>query len=98
MATAPEPSLDSLASLEERITRAVRVITDLRSQNAQMALRISSLEDALKKAQSSQDEKAELEQTAQRLAEEVTELRDERKQVRIRIEKLLGQLELLTAS
>jgi FtsZ-binding cell division protein ZapB len=45
-----------------------------------------------------QKERAEFEKTADRLAQELEEMRGERKQVRSRIEKLLGQLDLLSAS
>ncbi len=76
-----ERSIDSLASLEERITRAVQVITELRAQNASLTKRVAGLEEEVK-----------------RQANELEEVRGERKEVRTRIEKLLGQLDLLSAS
>jgi FtsZ-binding cell division protein ZapB len=73
--------MDSLAHLEERITRAVELVSHLRTQNA-------GLEEQLTAAVADRDAaRAELD-----------ELRSERKQVRTRIEKLLGQMELLSAT
>ena len=73
--------MDSLAHLEERITRAVELVSHLRAQNA-------ALEEQLTSAAADRDAaRAELD-----------ELRSERKQVRTRIEKLLGQMELLSAT
>lgn len=73
--------LDSLAHLEERISRAVELVSQLRAQNAE-------LQQELAAAVANRD-------TAQA---ELTELRSERKNVRTRIEKLLGQMELLSAT
>jgi chromosome segregation ATPase len=109
MEVAQEPSVDSLASLEERITRAVQVITELRAQNAQMTQRVSGLEADLNHSRAAMQEselnagellkeRNELDQKAKRLSQEVEEMRSERKQVRSRIEKLLSQLDLLSAS
>ncbi|MBV9303031.1 MAG: cell division protein ZapB [Acidobacteriaceae bacterium] len=67
-------SIDTLANLEQRITRAVELITTLRAENDQ-------LRERLKGAQS-----------------ELEELRTERKHVKARIEKLLGQMDLVSAS
>ena len=73
--------MDSLAHLEDRITKAVELVTHLRAQNA-------ALEEQLTAAVADRDAaRAELD-----------ELRSERKQVRTRIEKLLGQMELLSAT
>jgi chromosome segregation ATPase len=80
MSTARQ-ELDSLASLEERITRAVELVNSLRSEKA-------DLERQLGTAVSERD--------SARL--ELEELRSERKQVRTRIEKLLGQMDLLSAT
>lgn len=109
METVQEQSVDSLASLEERITRAVHVITELRAQNAHMTQKLNGLEEELKHSRASNGElqahadelgkeRDELEQKAKRLTQEVDDMRGERKQVRSRIEKLLSQLDLLSAS
>ncbi len=80
-AAQPVREMDSLAHLEERITRAVELVSHLRAQNA-------ALEEQLTAAVADRDAaRAELD-----------ELRSERKQVRTRIEKLLGQMELLSAT
>ena len=81
----PLPEDDALASLEDRIRRAVEMVATLREErDAALAER-----DSAKK--SARESVAE----SQKLREEVEVLRSERKQVRSRIEKLLGQMELL---
>ena len=73
--------MDSLAHLEERITRAVELVSQLRAQNAE-------LQEQLTAAAADRDS----------VQAELDDLRSERKQVRTRIEKLLGQMELLSAT
>ena len=73
--------VDSLAHLEERVTRAVELVNYLRAQNAE-------LQEQLTATAADRDS----------LQSELSELRSERKQVRTRIEKLLGQMELLSAT
>jgi chromosome segregation ATPase len=107
--TAQEKSVDALADLEERITRAVQIITTLRTENSQLQNDLTAAQGELKSVSASnadsealagmlQKEHEELEQKSNRLAEELEELRTERKQVRTRIEKLLNQLDQLSAS
>ncbi len=74
MEAVQEESVDALESLEQRITHAVELITNLRTENEDLRQRFAG---------------------AQR---ELDELRNERKQVKARIEKLLGQMDLLSAS
>jgi chromosome segregation ATPase len=104
-----ESSVDSLASLEERITRAVQLITELRTQNVTLTKRVAGLEDELKAANNTQHElesnnamltkeRNDLTQKVKQQANELEDIRGERKEVRSRIEKLLGQLDLLSAS
>lgn len=73
--------LDSLAHLEDRITRAVELVSQLRAQNAELQERLTA---AIADRDATQAE--------------LVELRSERKNVRTRIEKLLGQMELLSAT
>ncbi|HTY56592.1 MAG TPA: cell division protein ZapB [Candidatus Binataceae bacterium] len=73
--------LDSLAHLEDRITRAVELVSQLRAQNAELQERLTA---AVAERDATQAE--------------LVELRSERKNVRTRIEKLLGQMELLSAT
>ena len=73
--------LDSLTHLEERITRAVELVSQLRAQNAELQERLTA---AIADRDATQAE--------------LVELRSERKNVRTRIEKLLGQMELLSAT
>lgn len=80
-AVQPVKELDSLAHLEERITRAVELVSQLRSQNAELQERLTA---AIADRDATQAE--------------LVELRSERKNVRTRIEKLLGQMELLSAT
>lgn len=106
---AVQEGIDTLANLEERINRAVQVITALRSDNDQLQSRLKSSQDELEAIRRERDEaqsmsaafekeNAELEQKIKDLSEEVDTLRGERKQVKTRIEKLLSQLDLLSAS
>lgn len=84
---------DALASLEERIQKAVEVVAALRMEKA-------ALEERLAAAQAEREAAVEAAAQAQgqtgTLAREVESLRAERKQVRSRIEKLLGQMDLLS--
>lgn len=47
MEAVQEDRVDTLASLEERITRAVQVVTTLRSENAQLQQRLKAAEEEL---------------------------------------------------
>ncbi len=109
METVQERSVDSLASLEERITRAVHLITDLRAQNAALAKKVTALEEEVKAGATTQHEmeahnaelmkeRNDLQQKLKQQGNELDEIRGERKEVRTRIEKLLSQLDLLSAS
>ncbi len=109
MEAVQEEGIDNLASLEERITRAVQVITNLRSENGQLQQHLKAAEDALAAARAEleqsqalstefQKENSELEKRVSQLSQEVEQMRGERKQVKTRIEKLLDQLDLLSAS
>lgn len=80
--------LDSLAHLEERITRAVELVSHLRAQN-------EALEQQVTAAVADRDAAIADRDVART---ELDELRSQRKQVRTRIEKLLGQMELLSAT
>ncbi len=100
---------DALSGLEERIHRAVHVITELRSENESFQTRLRKAQDDLATVITERDEaqqlcdefqkdNGELENKMRSLNEQLTALRDERKQVKNRIEKLMGQLDLLSAS
>lgn len=104
-----ETGVDSLASLEERITRAVHLITDLRAQNETSAKQVEALQEQLSAAGTTQHEleannaellkeRDDLAQKIKQQAQELDDIRGERKEVRTRIEKLLSQLDLLSAS
>ena len=106
---AVQEGIDTLANLEERINRAVQVITDLRNDNDQLQHKLKTTEDELQAVRHERDEansmsaafekeNGELQQKIKDLSEEVDTLRGERKQVKTRIEKLLSQLDLLSAS
>jgi chromosome segregation ATPase len=90
-----EDEAEFLASLEERIQKAVELVGALRKENA-------LLNDRLKAAEAEKDStEAALTTSRQetaRLQEELDSLTVERKQVRSRIEKLLGQMEMFGAS
>ena len=106
---AVQEGIDTLASLEDRITSAVQVITNLRSENGQLQGKLKTLEGELNAARLERDESqsmsaafekenGDLEQKIKDLSEELDTLRGERKQVKTRIEKLLSQLDLLSAT
>ena len=82
------PEQDPLASLEDRIRRAVELVAELR---AERDAAIVARDAAVKAAAPALAE-------AQRLRLELDGLRGERTQVRKRIEKLLGQMDLLSGS
>ncbi len=94
MASANIPAFDSdaLASLEERILRAVQLVTQLRQEKEtaeQLAQSYAADRDSAVAAM------AELRSENARLVEELDSLRADRKEVKTRIEKLLGQLDNL---
>ncbi len=104
-----EEGIDSLANLEERITRAVQMISTLRNENSQLQQRVKAAEEQFVTAKAELDEaqalsaefqkeNAELEGKVSQLSQQVDDMRGERKQVKTRIEKLLNQLDLLSAS
>lgn len=108
-AAVQQQDIDTLANLEERITRAVQAITALRSENQQLHDRLSQAESELSTARAARDEASalasefqkengELEQKLKAAQDELAGMKGERKQVKARIEKLLGQLDLLSAS
>ncbi len=78
---------DTLASLEERVVRAVQLVNQLRQEKEAA---IAEKEAVLKSV-------AELQEQNNQLSEELETLKSERKQVRTRIEKLLGQMDLLAS-
>lgn len=80
---------DALASLEERVLRAVQLVSQLRSENEGLRKQMES--DAAER-ESASTAMAALQSEHERLNEELDSLRSERKHVRTRIEKLLGQM------
>jgi FtsZ-binding cell division protein ZapB len=84
-APAPVPDDDALASLEDRIRRAVELVAALRAERDAAVTEL----DAVRKAAGSALA------DSQKARQELESLRSERKQVRTRIEKLLGQMDLL---
>jgi uncharacterized protein (DUF3084 family) len=96
MATAlREEEMDSLSSLEERITRAVELVVQLRDEKEAI---VAELASATAERDAARKEASAAVLQAQKAAQELEELRSERKQVRTRIEKLLGQMDLLSNS
>ena len=106
---AVQEGLDTLASLEERITRAVQAISNLRSENSQLHEKLKTAEEQAQSAKTEldeaqamslefQNENGDLSQKVTQLSQELEAMKGERKQVKTRIEKLLNQLDLLSAS
>ena len=94
-ATPTQNDQDSLAALEERITKAVDLVSRLRSEKEVL---VTQLETALAERDAAQRDAAAANTQTQKVIQELEDLRSERKQVRTRIEKLLGQMDLLSAS
>ena len=90
-----EQHLDSLASLEERIGRAVEMVVALRKENHDLSQSLEAIKAELDTARM---EAQTATAHSEKLSQEIEELRSERKQVRTRIEKLLGQMDLLSAT
>ena len=84
-----------LSSLEERILRAVELVGELRKENAELNERLDASSEGLKRTEA---ELADARRENAKLAKELDSMHAERKQVRTRIEKLLGQMDLLSAS
>ena len=93
--TARVEESDSLASLEERIVRAVQLVTELRKEKDSVQKKV---DEALAEKAAAVTAATELQEQVAALTEELESVRAERKQVRTRIEKLLGQMDLLGAS
>ena len=92
--TAPVEDADTLASLEERILRAVELVSALRREKEAAEARAREADATLEAVRKSS---VDLEAENGRLTQELETLRGERKQVRSRIEKLLGQLDTLAS-
>ena len=88
----PASELDSLADLEERILRAVELVSALRAERDAALSELEEARAALAELASVKKAAA----AADKLHEEIEGLRAERKQVRVRIEKLLGQMDQLS--
>jgi FtsZ-binding cell division protein ZapB len=83
-----DQEVDALARLEERIGQAAERVSGLRREK----------EAALVERETAVREVAEAKALASRLALELETLRGERGEIRSRIEKLIGQMDLLSAS
>jgi FtsZ-binding cell division protein ZapB len=99
---APHQELDALASLEERIHKAVELVTQLRAEKEALRSENENLRGENKALHTSNEaslrEAAEARAGMEQLAAELEALRAERKQVRGRIEKLLSNIDQLHAS
>lgn len=95
-----EEAIDSLASLELRIGRAVDLLASLRDENEslreQLAAAHTEREEAVLRYNTVREELATAQLQIKRHDQELDDLRSERKQVKSRIEKLLGQMDLLS--
>jgi len=93
---------DTLTGLEERILRAVQLVGTLREENAELKARLAEAEAEAQLANAARDEAQEalaaFRANAGKAEKELELLQAERKQVKARIEKLLGQMDLLSAS
>jgi len=98
---APHQELDALASLEERIHKAVELVAQLRAENESLRAENEDLRNetrALRTSnQAAMQEAAQANARVEQTVGELDALRTERKQVRGRIEKLLGHIDQLSA-
>jgi FtsZ-binding cell division protein ZapB len=83
---AQEP--DALGQLEERIQRAVALVTRLRQEKDATLKELAETQAAWEESQNAN----------MKLTEEVNALHAERRQVRSRLEKLLGHIDTLGAA
>ena len=94
-AASQDSELESLASLEERITKAVDVVSRLKKERDDAH---QELETALTALDTAKAESVAAVEQGKKAVQELEDLKNERKQVRTRIEKLLGQMDLLSGS
>ena len=98
---APHQEFDALASLEERIHKAVELVSQLRAENEALRAENENLRNETKALRTSNEaamqEAAEAAARTEQTVGELNSLRAERKQVRLRIEKLLGHIDQLSA-
>jgi len=83
-----EPEVDTLSHLEDRIQKAVELVTRLRHEKEAVVKELAETQAAWEEAQASN----------QKLTEELDALQSERKQVRNRLERLLGHIDQLGAA
>jgi FtsZ-binding cell division protein ZapB len=76
---------DALQQLEERIQRAVALVTRLRQEKDALAKELTETQSAWEESQTAN----------MKLSEELQTLKSERQQVRSRLEKLLGHIDQL---
>lgn len=93
---------DTLTGLEDRILRAVQLVGKLKDENADLKERLAAAEAEASLAAAAradaEDALDALKDSAGKAEKELEVLQTERKQVKARIEKLLGQMDLLSAS
>ena len=95
METLGGEEIDSLGHLEERIQKAVELVSQLRRERDTA---VKEREAAVAERDAALREAAEARVQPAGLSPELEALRMERSQVRTRIEKLLGQMDLLSSS
>jgi FtsZ-binding cell division protein ZapB len=80
-----EHETDALGQLEERIQKAVALVTRLRQEKEALTKELAETQAAWEESQSSN----------MKLSEELQGMKSERQQVRSRLEKLLGHIDEL---
>lgn len=93
--TARVEETDSLASLEERIHRAVQLVAQLRQEKDTIQ---KLLDETIAEKEAAEKGASDAREQNKVLSQEIDELKAERRQVRSRIEKLLGQMDMLSAT
>jgi predicted nuclease with TOPRIM domain len=93
--TARVEETDSLTSLEERIHRAVQLVSQLRQEKETVQ---KQLDAVVAEKEAAVQAATDMQSQLNAVSEELDSLKSERKQVRTRIEKLLGQMDLLSTT
>jgi len=84
--------------LEERITKIIKMVKNLREEKGVLEARVSSLEDELRRKEEELERVKHQIEEAERVEERLNNLSEERGLIRTRIEDILRELESIELS